>query len=253
MLTLDLVKSKSAKRLIGLHPVVRQATERLIEQSFARGVPIVIVQGLRTIEEQNELYAQGRTKPGQRVTNAKGGYSFHNFGVAIDFALLLPDGKSVSWDMKRDGNSNREADWQEVAKIGKSLGFAWGGDWKSFKDYPHFEMTFGLTTAQYRAGKQPSQAALNAALKKINERTDDAMTAQEKKEFDELKALVKEQSEKIKELESKSSMKVPKWASEAVKAAHQAGLIDTTDDGDMAFYRILTILHRGGLLTRGDN
>ena len=168
MLSLDQVKSKSASRIAALHPTVRLAAERLIELSHGAGVPIVISQGVRTISEQNELYAQGRTKPGQIVTNARGGYSFHNFGVAVDFALLMPDGKSVSWDMKRDGDSDRESDWQEVAKIGKALGFTWGGDFVSFKDYPHFEMTFGLTTSQYRAGYKPSQSAISAAMTKIS-------------------------------------------------------------------------------------
>ncbi|WP_081671763.1 M15 family metallopeptidase [Paenibacillus antibioticophila] len=159
-LTLDYVKAKSASKLHGLHPVVRQATERLIERSFACGVPILITQGLRTIAEQDALYAQGRTKPGQIVTNAKGGYSNHNFGVAIDFALLLPDGKNVRWTV---GPA-----WMKVVEIAKSLGFEWGGDWKSFKDYPHFEMCFGLTTAQYRAGWVPSEIAMAKALVVIN-------------------------------------------------------------------------------------
>ena len=160
MLTLEQVRSKSAARLVGLHPVVRLATEKLIELSFAAGVPIVITQGVRTIAEQDALYAQGRTKPGAIVTNARGGYSNHNYGVAVDFALLLPDGRSVSWDMKRDGDGDRSADWLEVVQTAKRLGFSWGGDWTSFKDYPHFEMTFGLSTANYRAGKRPSDAAV---------------------------------------------------------------------------------------------
>ncbi|MNO74582.1 Peptidoglycan L-alanyl-D-glutamate endopeptidase CwlK precursor [compost metagenome] len=165
-LTLEYVKAKSASKLTGLHPVVRQATERLIERSFARGVPILITQGLRTIAEQDALYAQGRTKPGQIVTQARGGYSNHNFGVAIDFCLLLPDGKSVSWTVAKE--------WMTVVDIAKALGFEWGGDWKSFKDYPHFEMCFSLTTAQYRSGKQPSEIVMAKALAVIN-KEDDSM------------------------------------------------------------------------------
>ncbi|MGG1618250.1 M15 family metallopeptidase [Paenibacillus sp. NRS-1781] len=168
-MTLELVKSKSAARLQGLLPVVRTATERLIERSFSLGIPIVIVQGLRTIAEQNELYAQGRTKSGPKVTNAKGGTSYHNFGVAVDFALLLPDGRSVSWDTKRDGNTDHKADWMQVVAIAKELGFEWGGDWKTFTDLPHLQMVFGLSTAQYRAGKRPTEAQIQAVLKKIGE------------------------------------------------------------------------------------
>ncbi|MDP4095486.1 M15 family metallopeptidase [Paenibacillus sp. P96] len=174
-LTLEYVMSKSAKKLEGLLPVVRTATERLIQRSFATGIPIVITQGLRTVAEQNELYAQGRSKPGQVVTNASGGYSFHNFGVAVDFALLLPDGRSVSWDTSRDGNADRKADWMQVVSIGKALGFEWGGDWTSFRDLPHFQMTFGLSTAQYRAGKRPSQAQIRTVMKRIGEGVEERM------------------------------------------------------------------------------
>jgi len=195
-LTLDYVKAKSASRLSGLHPVVRQATERLIERSFASGVPILITQGLRSIAEQDALYAQGRSKPGKIVTNARGGYSNHNFGVAIDFCLLQPDGKSVSWTV---GPA-----WMKVVEIAKSLGFEWGGDWKSFKDYPHFEMCFGLTTAQYRAGRQPTETAMAKALAKIN-KEDDSMTATEKAAFDKVVA-------RVTELEAAAKrVPAPKW------------------------------------------
>lgn len=113
------------------------------------------------------MYAQGRTKPGPIVTNAKGGYSYHNFGLAIDFALLLSNGSSVSWDMNADYNSNNIKDWIEVVDEAKKLGLEWGGDWTSFKDYPHFQMLFGLSTAKLRAGEKPSAAQIAAAYTKI--------------------------------------------------------------------------------------
>ncbi|ETT41444.1 L-alanyl-D-glutamate peptidase [Paenibacillus sp. FSL R7-269] len=163
-LTIEQVRTKSAAKIAGLIPCVKAAAEALIDRSYAAGIPIIIVQGLRTIAEQDALYAQGRSKPGQIVTNAKGGYSNHNFGVAIDFALLTNDGRSVSWDTKLDGNRNGKADWNEVVAIAKALGFTWGGDWKTFVDLPHFEMTFGLSTANYRAGKRPTQAQTDAVI-----------------------------------------------------------------------------------------
>lgn len=128
MLTLSQIKNKSIKRLTGLHPVVLSAATALIERCYSLNIPILITQGLRTVAEQDALYAQGRTKPGAIITNARGGYSYHNYGLAVDFALLLPNGSSVSWDMCRDGNSNQIADWQEVVKVAKTLGFEWGGD-----------------------------------------------------------------------------------------------------------------------------
>jgi peptidoglycan L-alanyl-D-glutamate endopeptidase CwlK len=168
MLTLDQVKSKSAGWLGHLHPALLAGATELIRRSYARGIPILITQGMRTIAEQNALYAQGRTRKGAIVTNAKGGSSYHNYGLAIDFALLLPDGKSVSWDMSRDGDNDKVADWQEVALEAKKLGFEWGGDWSSFKDYSHLQMTFGLTTSELRAGKHPSVQQVKDALSRIN-------------------------------------------------------------------------------------
>lgn len=105
---------------------------------------------LRTFEEQKALYEQGRTvlfdTKGTRlgkVTNAKAGESFHNYGLALDFALIT--GKTVSWDTTKDFDDDGVADWMEVVNIFKNAGWTWGGDFKSIKDFPHVEKTFGLT------------------------------------------------------------------------------------------------------------
>jgi peptidoglycan L-alanyl-D-glutamate endopeptidase CwlK len=101
---------------------------------------------LRTFAEQDALYAQGRTKKGSKVTNAKGGQSYHNYGLAIDIALLVDkDGngtfETASWDTKTDFDGDKKADWQEIVAIFKRYGYEWGGDWK-FVDAPHFQKTF---------------------------------------------------------------------------------------------------------------
>lgn len=171
-LTLEQVKAKSAARLEGLQPVIKAAAEALIERSYARGVQIIITQGLRTIAEQDALYAQGRTKPGSIVTNARGGYSNHNFGWAIDFALLLPDGRTVSWDTLRDDDKDSLPDWSEVVEEAKKLGFEWGGDWRTFKDLPHLQMVFGLTTTQLRIGRQPTSAQIAAVERNLYNTTE---------------------------------------------------------------------------------
>lgn len=168
MLDLAHIKAKSAVRLKGLHPAVSAAADKLIERCYTSGIPILITQGLRTFAEQDRLYAQGRTAAGSIVTNAKGGHSYHNYGLAVDFALLLPDGSDASWDMKRDGDHNGKADWQEVVQQAKALGFEWGGDWSSFKDYPHFQMSFGLTIGKLLGGAKPAPSAVEAACKLIN-------------------------------------------------------------------------------------
>lgn len=142
-----------------LHPKIRdRVTDALAEAErllTGRAQPIITF-GLRTVEEQQALYEQGRTKPGQKVTNAKGGQSYHNYGLAIDFALLI-DGKTVVWETGKDYDGDHVSDWMEVVKVFKAAGFTWGGDWVSLKDYPHFEMTFGYhwpdLLALYNTGK----------------------------------------------------------------------------------------------------
>lgn len=156
-LTYEQVLAKSAARILGLHQTVKKATESLIQESYLKGIPIVISQGLRTLTEQTNLYNQGRFgNPGPIVTNAKAGKSYHNYGLAVDFCLLLPNGKEVSWSTTRDGNLDLLPDWAQVVTIAKKYDFAWGGDWRSFKDMPHFEMTFGLSIADLVAGKRPA-------------------------------------------------------------------------------------------------
>lgn len=128
-----------------LHPKIRKPTALALADATkaltGRAQPI-LTSGGRSFEEQQALYNQGRTTKGPIVTNAKPGQGFHNYFLAIDGALLI-DGKIVSWDFGRDFDGDHVADWIEVVAIFKAHGFSWGGDWKSFKDFPHFEMTFG--------------------------------------------------------------------------------------------------------------
>ena len=123
-----------------LHPVVEEKAETLIEKAAEEDIDIKITDGFRSIKEQDGLFSKGRSLPGQIVTNAQGGESYHNYGLAIDYALEV-DGEAT-WDLDYDGNDNGESDWFEVADIAKDLGFEWGGDWDGFKDYPHLEMNF---------------------------------------------------------------------------------------------------------------
>lgn len=173
--------------------------------------------------------------------------------MAVDFALLLPDGQFVSWDTKRDGNADHRSDWMQVVAIAKDLGFEWGGDWRSFKDMPHLQMVFGITTAQFRAGKRPTQAQLDAALMKINKTEDEEMTAEEKAAFKELQVIVQKQDDRIKTLETAAKQpKVPEWAEQACINAKAKGVLDTANDGSYDFYRIVTLLERVGIFnTKG--
>ena len=137
-----------------LHPIVAEKVEILKEKTAEKKIEILITDDYRSNEEQDKLYDKGRRAPGQVVTHAEGGESYHNFGLAVDFALQLENG-NVIWDTEYDGNGNGQSDWFEVAEIAKELGFQWGGDWRGFKDYPHLQMDFGLTINDLQEGKRP--------------------------------------------------------------------------------------------------
>ncbi|GFN31507.1 hypothetical protein PCURB6_17670 [Paenibacillus curdlanolyticus] len=134
-----------------LHPIVSSQVERLKQLTEEIGIRILITDGFRSAAEQDALYRQGREDEGAIVTNAKGGQSYHNFGLAVDFALLTDNGSAI-WDMEADLNGNDKSDWMEVVSIAKSLGFEWGGDWESFPDYPHLQITFGYSLRELRNG-----------------------------------------------------------------------------------------------------
>ena len=146
----------SAENLKNLHPAVQAGAKDLIRLSHScYNIDIRITQGYRTKKQQDALYDQGRSRAGEIVTNARGGESMHNYGLAFDFVQMV-DG-DISYDLEYDGNNSGKSDWREVAAVGKALGFEWGGDWKRFVDYPHFEMTFGYSLDELQAGERPSR------------------------------------------------------------------------------------------------
>lgn len=143
------VTASEAAAQDGLHPIVEDKKEELKDKAAERDIDIVITEGYRSIEEQQALFERGRSADGDIVTNAAGGESYHNYGLAVDFALRSPEG-SVVWDIESDFNGSGQADWLEVVDIAKDLGFEWGGDWDHFKDYPHLQMSFGLSIQELK-------------------------------------------------------------------------------------------------------
>lgn len=146
----------STDRVAKLHPKIRDEVVMAIEDAedkFPSTIKIRIVQGLRTIAEQDALYAKGRTTPGGVVTKAKGGSSYHNYGLALDFAIMYDKDNNgtfeeLSWDIAKDFDKNGIADWQVVVDEFEKKGWSWGGEWRTFKDYPHVEKTFGYKWQQ---------------------------------------------------------------------------------------------------------
>lgn len=139
----------SRNRIKLLHPKVRAEAEKILTEIEARLTGRSMCRftyTLRTMSEQQAIYAQGRTTKGPIVTNAKPGYSYHNYGLAIDFAFVI-DGQTASWDMNKDWDNDKKNDWMEVVEVFEKYGWEWGGRWTSFKDYPHFQKTFGWKVA----------------------------------------------------------------------------------------------------------
>lgn len=141
------------KRIKTLHPKIREEVMELYTKAnnkLGKGVRLRFSYTFRTFEEQNLLYSKGRTNPGPRVTDAKGGQSIHNYGLAFDIVLLYDkngDGnfEEVSWDIKRDGDKDGVFDWLEVTSVFVEAGYT-NGFLKNGKkwDFPHFQKDFGL-------------------------------------------------------------------------------------------------------------
>ena len=128
--------SPTIERISKLHPSVRNEVSKIInecDKALTGRAKVRITQGLRTFEEQQKLYNQ---RP--KVTNAKAGQSIHNYGFAVDICLII-DGKTASWDTTKDWDNDQIADWYECVKIFAKHGWEWGGNWKTFKDLPHFD------------------------------------------------------------------------------------------------------------------
>ena len=149
-ITLDRIKLLHPSIIDEVNTIYKEICEALKGRAICR-----FSHTLRTFAEQNALFAQGRTKKGARVTNARGGQSYHNYGLAIDIVLLVDRDKngtfeSASWETNVDFDNDGKADWQEVVGIFKRHGWDWGGDWR-FVDNPHFQKTLGKSISQLKA------------------------------------------------------------------------------------------------------
>lgn len=111
-------------RLKKVHPHLADKVQRIIDLAKADGIELLITQGLRTFAEQDALF-----KKRPKVTNARGGQSMHNYGLAVDFAVMV-SGK-ISWDEKL---------YRPIGKYADIVGLEWGGNFHTFKDMPHVQL-----------------------------------------------------------------------------------------------------------------
>jgi peptidoglycan LD-endopeptidase CwlK len=118
----------------------QRAARRFMGAILARGIDVRVISGTRSYEEQNALFRRGRFgNPGPRVTNARGGQSRHNFGIAWDIGIFA-GGAYVT----------EAAPYDRAAEVGLIKGIEWGGHWTSFVDRPHYQLALPFGTGEIR-------------------------------------------------------------------------------------------------------
>lgn len=145
---LSITSEISKQRIAKLYPPMRASAYLVIEDYYIMTKrKIGIAQGMRSFEEQEALYAKGRTDlSGPIVTNARPGLSYHCYGLAFDAAFIGADPylEKEPADMKRDL-------WKLYGEVGQSHGLRWGGSFRlanGSNDLPHLERSFGLSIAE---------------------------------------------------------------------------------------------------------
>ena len=206
-----------SRNIADLHPCLARGANELIRRMLAFNYHVGISSTYRDNEKQNELYAQGRTAPGNIVTNAKGGQSIHNYRLAFD---IFQNVKGKEW--------NDNAFWALAGKIWREMGGTWGGDWQGFVDKPHFEFTGGLSLSDLQKQKQlPASAKM-------------PWETQPKPEEDE-----EEDEMRYNKLEE-----IPDWGKDAIKRLVNAGAFADTSKLDLSYdmVRQFVLLYKVGRL-----
>lgn len=133
-----MMDSISEKRLAEVHPKLAEKVRSMAELLALENIEIRVVQSVRSWANQQALYNEGRdaqgniANPKQVVTHAQPGHSYHNFGLAVDVAPF--NGVIPDW------NANHPA-WKRIVAIGESVGLVSGANWRTFPDWPHFQLT----------------------------------------------------------------------------------------------------------------
>jgi peptidoglycan L-alanyl-D-glutamate endopeptidase CwlK len=136
----------NSRKLEDLLPKVAELARHFISSCSKEDIDLLITSTYRDKECQAALYAKGRTAPGRIVTNARPGYSYHNWCVAFDFVPIV-HGKPA-W--------NDAGLFERCGVIAESCGLEWAGRWKRFREMAHCQYTGGLTLAELQDGKYPT-------------------------------------------------------------------------------------------------
>ena len=220
-----------SRNISDLHPTLQRMVRELRVQCALVGLNIGIGECYRTVEEQEALYAQGRTTAGNIVTNARGKdyNSMHQWRVAFDF--YRNDGKGAY--------NNSDKFFNKVGAIGKSIGLEWGGDWTSPVDLPHFQLPYW--------GSTPTK------LKKL------FLTPEKFKESWEDEEMTKEEIQKMiddsirnnKEKIYNWTLECPEWTIPTVQKLLDKGYLVGNDKGELGLtenmLKVFVINDRAGL------
>ncbi len=146
LLALGRFDARSERVIAGLHLTAQAAARQLLALAAPDGFVARIISGTRSYAEQDRLHAQGRYgNAGPRVTNARGGQSNHNFGIAWDIGLFDTTGAYLNGD-----SAAEIAEYRRLGELARPLGLEWGGDWKSLPDVPHYQLRTGRSVAETR-------------------------------------------------------------------------------------------------------
>ncbi len=126
-----------SRSLDDLNPSFRPYADKFLAALTAAGIDYVVSSTLRPLEEQEKLYAIGRTVPGKIVTRAKPGFSAHNYGLAMDVYPLI-HGKLCT--NTAEGDELSDPNWKLYGALAKQCGLEWGGEFKTFPEGPHVQM-----------------------------------------------------------------------------------------------------------------
>ena len=134
--------SVSETRLDEVHPILASKIRQMADQLAQEGITIRVTQGLRSWTQQLALWMQGRdmngtiVNPSKVVTKAAPGYSWHCFGLAVDVAPFVQSaaGQLPDWNLSHPV-------WKRIVAVGQSLGLFSGSEFRTFPDWPHFQLT----------------------------------------------------------------------------------------------------------------
>ena len=153
----------ASRKIEDLHPRVAMVFKAWLDDCEKAGIDVLVYCTYRDSKEQDELYKIGRTVKGEgvtkarpmgrTVTNAKGGYSLHQYRVAIDCVPIFK-GKAL-WNGDIPSTPQNDKLYEKMAALAAKHGIEWSGNWKTFKETAHFQYTGGLKLEDLREGKIP--------------------------------------------------------------------------------------------------